>query len=82
MEATTRWRSSKEAFCFDEHFDGAMGVDMAGFADTLHWDDEEGRYEAVVVETSEIPRPETPVGVVEGFEDAVAVDERVEDEFV
>ena len=41
MDATTRWRSSSEAVCFDEHFDGPMGVGVAGNADLEVGDVEE-----------------------------------------
>ena len=78
MDATTRWRSSSEAFCFDKQFDAPMGVDPAGSADSLVEGDEEERFGAVVVEISGIPPPEAPVGVVEDVEDADELDEGVE----
>ena len=77
MDAMTCWRSSRDAFRFDEHFDAPMGVDSAGGADSMVEDVEEGQFKAVVVENSGIPPPEAPVGVVEDVEDADEVDEGV-----
>ena len=54
MEATTRWRSSKDAVFLDEHLDGSTASDVTKDVDSLGGDDVEGRFGGVVVEKSRL----------------------------